>query len=325
MTNRFLTCADNLRLAITGLALLIFSIAQPFSRLRIEWASFGVPYFLIATLAAAGLAYRGLNRDKGIAAACFVMAQVLLFSNLAELDNYLGLTLHRPLIDEYLAGIDRATGIDWWAYVTWVKSNRFFGLILTCAYASSIWQLAAVILFLGFTRRFARLDRLALAFMLSGSMTIAFWVVFPNFGALPLHYSQGLPEPAFNLAMSKADALQQLALYAGPVPPLRFSDLTGLIGFPSFHTVMAALTVQALWKIPFAGMTALACNILVLLSIPADGGHHFIDMGGGFLVALVSIALADAVLRQAEYGEPRNLRARGAFLLVKRVLHLAKV
>ena len=47
------------------------------------------------------------------------------------------------------------------------------------------------------------------------------------------------------LAISKNDALQLLAFYSGPVPPLRFSDLTGLIGFPSFHTVMAFLTAQA--------------------------------------------------------------------------------
>jgi hypothetical protein len=253
------------------------------------------------------------------------MAQILLFSNLAVLDNYLGLTLHRPLVDEYLAGIDCSIGIDWWAYVNWVKFNPFFGRVLTCAYVSSLWQLAAVILFLAFTGRVARLDRLALAFMLSGSVTIAFWVVFPNFGALALHYAKGLPEPGFTLAISKNDALQLLAFYSGPVPPLRFSDLTGLIGFPSFHTVMAFLTAQAVWEIPFAGMLALACHVLVLLSIPADRGHHFIDVAGGFVVALASTALADSLLRLPEYDEPRDLRACRALLFVKRIFHLAKV
>ncbi|HMF05680.1 MAG TPA: phosphatase PAP2 family protein [Methylocella sp.] len=99
----------------------------------------------------------------------------------------------------------------------------------------------------------------------------------------------------------------------------------GLIGFPSFHTVMAFLTVQAAWKIPFAGLAALAGNILVLLAIPADGGHHFVDIAGGFFVALVSTALADAFLRQNQIAESRDLRARRAFLFVKRIWHLAKV
>ena len=206
-----------------------------------------------------------------------------------------------------------------------VKSDPFFARVLAYAYMSSLWQLAAVIMFLGFTRRFARLDRLTLAFMLSGSMTIAVWAVFPNFGALALHYAQGLPAPAFDLAVSKEEAMQLLALHADPLPPLRFSNLTGLIGFPSFHTVMVVLTVHAVWEIPIAGMLALACNILVLLSVPADGGHHFVDIAGGILVAIVSICLADALLRQTEFAEARYLRAQRALIFVKRVLHLAKV
>jgi hypothetical protein len=325
MTNPYLTSADKLRLGVIGLAWLIFLIGQLFSPLKVEWPTFALSYFLIAILAATGLACRGLTREKGFAAACFVLAQILLFSNFIVLDNYLGLALHRPLIDEYLAQIDRSMGIDWWAYVNWVKSNPFFARVLTYAYLSSLSQLAGVILFLGFTRRFARLDRLALAFMLSASMTIAFWVVFPNLGALPLHYAQGLPEPAFGLAMSRTQAMQQLALFTGPVPTLRFSNLMGIIGCPSFHTVMIVLTVYAVWELRFARMLALGCNFLVLLSIPADGGHHFIDVAGGFLVALASIALADALLRQAKPAEPRTLRARQALIFVKRVLRLAKV
>jgi hypothetical protein len=73
------------------------------------------------------------------------MAQILLFSNFAALNNYLGLELRHPLIDELLAGMDRSAGIDWWAYVTSVKSDPF-GRILTYACQSSVWQLAAAIL-----------------------------------------------------------------------------------------------------------------------------------------------------------------------------------
>jgi PAP2 superfamily len=325
MTNRYLTPGDKLRFGIIGFALLVFFVAQLLAPLPIEWISFAEPYFLIAFLAAIGLAYRGLNRDEGIAAACFVLAQIFMFVNVGVLDNYLGLALRRPLIDECLAGVEHTLGLDWWAYVNWVKSDPFFGRVLTVAYSASSWELTPAIVFLGFTRRFAYLDRVTLAFMLAGSMTIAFWVVFPNLGALPLHYAQGLPEPAFGLAMSRAEAMQQLALFAGPVPTLRFSDLMGIIGCPSFHTVMIVLTVYAVWELRFARTLAFACNFLVLLSIPADGGHHFIDVAGGFLVALASIALADALLRQAEPAEPRNLRARQALIFVKRVLRLAKV
>jgi PAP2 superfamily len=325
MTNRYLTPADKWRLGIIGFALLVFFAAQLAAPLPIEWVSFAEPYLLIAFLAALGLAYRGLIRDEGIAAACFVLAQIFMFINVGVLDNYLGLALHRPLVDEGLAAVEHTFGLDWWAYVNWIKSNEFFGRILTCAYLSSTWELTPIIVFLGFTRRFACLDRTTLAFMLAGLMTIAFWVVFPNLGALPLHYAHGMPDPTFGLAMSKAEAMQQLALFAGPVPTLRFSDLMGIIGCPSFHTVMIVLTIYAVWEFRFARMAALACNFLVLLSIPADGGHHFIDVAGGLLVAFIAIALADAFLQQTESAEPRDLRARQALTFMKRVLRLAKV
>ncbi|MBO0734789.1 MAG: phosphatase PAP2 family protein, partial [Methylocapsa sp.] len=324
MINRFLTYADKLRLGIIGLALAVLSIAQLFAPLPIEWASFGQPFFLIGALAAVGLAYRRLNRDEGIAAACFVVAQILLFSNFAVLDNYLGLALHRPLIDEFLAAADRRAGIDWWAYVNWIKSDPFFGRILAFAYISTVWQLAAAILFLGFTRRFDRLDRLTLAFMLAGAVSIGFWAIFPNLGALPLHYAHGLPGPTFTLVMSKEEAMQQLALFSGPVPVLRFSSLMGIIGCPSFHTVMAVLTVEALWPIPLAGILSLACNIVVLLSVPADGGHHFVDVGAGILVSFASLALARALLAREAGESPRHLPAWRALLLLRRVLSPAK-
>jgi membrane-associated phospholipid phosphatase len=323
--NRFLTPADKWRLWIVAVYMLVFSIAWPLTPIAVEWASFFVPYVLMGATAMTGLAYRGLKRDEGIAAACFVMAQLLLFCNFAELNNYLALELGRPPIDEFLAGIDRAAGLDWWSYVTWVKSGAVLGQVLTFAYESSLWQLVAAILFLGFTRRFERLDRLSLAFMLSGSIVIAVWAMFPNYGALALRYAQGFPEPAFYLTVSKKEAMELLALYSGTVPPLRFHDITGLIGCPSFHAVMAVLTVRALWGIPLAGVAALAGNILVLLSIPADGGHHFVDVAGGILVAFLSAVFANAIVRRTTVEQHLKLASRGALKLARQAPRFHKV
>ena len=124
-------------------------------------------------------------------------------------------------------------------------------------------------------------------------------VLFPSFGALPYHYAQGMAQPDFVLAMSKQDALELMALHSGVVPQLRFDQLTGLIGCPSFHTVMAILTVHALRRVPWAGPLTAAVSIPVFLSIPADGGHHFIDMAVGGVVAAVAIALASLAVRQS--------------------------
>jgi hypothetical protein len=275
--------------------LLVF---QPLTSVTVAPATFVLPILLIVFVGAVGLIYRGLGRDEGVGAACFTLSQLLLFSNCAALLNYIGLTLHRPLNDEFLAQADRALGIDWWAYVVWLKSDPFFAHATSLAYASSLFQFVVAILLLGFTKRFEHLDQLTLAFMIAAIVSIGTWCLFPSFGALPLRYAHGMAQPSFFLAMSKQEALGLLALHSGSVPPLRFNDLTGLIGCPSFHTVMAILTVYGLRCVPWAGPLAAVVSVLVFLSIPADGGHHFVDMAAGVVVAAASIRLANLALRQ---------------------------
>jgi hypothetical protein len=298
MPYRLLTYGDFWRIGFIAACTALFGVVAPFTSIRIEWVSLAPVFLMAALLTGVAVAYRALGRDEGIAAAVFVVAQIILYSNIAVLDNYLGLELRRPLNDAFLARADASLGLDWWAYVNWVKSNGFLGRLLTAAYLSSLPQVAVAVIVLGFTKRFDRLDRFTLAFMFASAITIALWTAFPSFGALPLHYAQGLPDPAFFLAMTKEEALKLLSLHAGPTPVLRLDELTGLIGCPSFHTALAILTVYALWGTPYAGKIAIWLNILVLASIPADGGHHFADVAVGAAVTLVGLCLADMALQR---------------------------
>lgn len=306
MPYRLLTIGDCWRLGVIIACAALFELATPYTALRIDWVTLVPIYLMAATLTGVAVAYRLLGRDEGIAAAVFVVAQVIVYSNVAVLDNYLGLELRRPLNDAFLARVDQAMGIDWWGYVVWVKSNPVVGRLLTVAYLSSLPQVAVAIIILGFGKRFDRLDRFSLAFMFSSALTIALWTAFPSFGALPLHYAQGLADPTFDLAMSKEEALKLLALHAGPTPILRLEDLTGLIGCPSFHTALAILTVYALWGTPYVGTLAVTLNVLVLASIPADGGHHFVDMALGAAITVGSLFLADIALQRKMRLAPTN-------------------
>ncbi len=302
MTRKLLTYADCWRLTIILACAGLFLGAAPLVGLRVDWASLAPVFFATALLASIGVAYRLLGRDEGIAATTIIVAQIVLYANIAVLDNYLGLELRRPGIDLDLARLDAALGFDWWGYVTWVKSFAIFGKLLTLAYQSSLPQIAVALIILGFTRRFEKLDQFSLAFMFSSALTILIWTAFPSFGALALHYSQGLPEPTFELAYSKKEALQLLALQAGPTPMLRMDEFVGMIAFPSFHTVLALLTTFALWQIRFVGKLTLALNLIVLASIPADGGHYFVDIGGAVIVTAISLYLSRLVLRAAHEG-----------------------
>jgi hypothetical protein len=303
MPFQLLTFGDRWRLGVIAASATIFGLFAPLTAMAVDWSTLIPVYLMAALLTGVAVAYRFLGRDEGIAVTVFVVAQIVVYSNVAVLDNYLGLELRRPLYDVYLAGADRALGIDWWAYVVWVKSTPVLGPLLTVAYQSSLPQVAVAIIVLGFTKRFDRLDRFTLAFMFSSAATIAIWAAFPTMGALTLHVSQGLPDPTFGLAVTKEEALKLLALHAGPTPIVRLENITGLIACPSFHTALAILTVYALWGIRYAGTIAALWNVFVLASIPADGGHHFIDLAGGAAVTFLGLYFAGAALQRKERSE----------------------
>jgi membrane-associated phospholipid phosphatase len=130
------------------------------------------------------------------------------------------------------------------------------------------------------------------AFMLSILVAIAVWTLFPSFGALPLRYAEGYPPPPFHLVMDERYVRDLIDLHAGKVPPLTPSTVNGLIGFPSVHAVWAALMIYSFWGVRWLGPVALAANILVLISTPADGGHHFIDVFAGLGLAYGALLVA---------------------------------
>ena len=279
-------------IAIVVAVWLVLLAVHPFSSIAIDWASFLPVVGISAAVAGIWAVYARLRPDPRLAASARAALLVIVFSLGAALLNYHGFDLHRPLVDAELASIDRALGLDWWGFVVAVKSNAVVSTVLKLAYLSSLGQIVAVILILGVVGRVRRLDRFVVAFMVGALISVAVWCVHPSFGALPLAYARGMTDAPFDLAMEPTYARALLAHHAGDIPTLRFDRLVGLIGCPSFHTVMAALTVWALRDLRVVGAITVAVNLLVVAAVPADGGHHFVDAFAGLAVAVVAIVVA---------------------------------
>jgi membrane-associated phospholipid phosphatase len=113
----------------------------------------------------------------------------------------------------------------------------------------------------------------------------------------------------FQLAISRDEALKVYALWRDGAANIRFDEVLGLIGAPSFHTVMALLTVRSLWGVRWIGPISLIANGLVLLAVPADGGHHFIDAIAGAAVAVAAVLAARRLLRPCADREMSAFRA----------------
>ncbi|NLH82516.1 MAG: hypothetical protein GX458_16970 [Phyllobacteriaceae bacterium] len=283
-------------IAIVVAVWLTLVAVHPFSSITIDWASFLPVVAISGAVVGIWAVYARLRPDPRLAATAKAAFLVIVFSLATALLNYHGFDLHRPLVDGELAAIDRALGLDWWGFVVAVKSNAVVSTVFKLAYLSSLGQIAAVILILGAIGRVRRLERFVVAFMVGALISVAVWCVYPSFGALPHAYAGGMADAPFDLAMDPAYARSLLAHHAGDVPTLRFDRLIGLIGCPSFHTVMAITTVWAVRDVRFVGPVALVLNLVVVAAVPADGGHHFVDAFAGIGVAVLAIAAARALV-----------------------------
>jgi hypothetical protein len=288
--------------AVFGLVIVLaiaLAVALPFSGYSIVWASMLPTLGAALALIAVAVIYRTVRPSPRIAAMCMGTAALLLFSMLTALLNYFAVRLGRPLIDATLAGWDRALGIDWPGLVAAMQAMPWVKLTLSLAYVTTLPQIAIVVVILALSGRLERLSHFMLAFCLAALLTVAFWAIFPSFGAFA-HYWQADPSLSDRgLIVDAPYARELLALRSGTIDTLSIDELTGLIAFPSFHTAIAVLAAYYLWPVRFAGIAALILNILVVLSVPIDGGHHVVDVPAGILTALAGVVLASLWLRGA--------------------------
>ena len=114
--------------------------------------------------------------------------------------------------------------------------------------------------------------QLLIALVISLVATLATAGLLPSIGPIAAY---GLEAPTSGTVSILRTAPDALAL-----------PYAGIVAFPSFHTALAILFTYACRGYPLLFVAALACNFLVVLSIPLCGDHYFVDiLGGGIIVA----------------------------------------
>ncbi|WP_165405695.1 phosphatase PAP2 family protein [Bradyrhizobium genosp. SA-3] len=66
-------------------------------------------------------------------------------------------------------------------------------------------------------------------------------------------------------------------------------QLGPLLTFPSFHAVSAVLYMWVLWPIRWVRGIGVLWNGVMLAATPIGGGHYFVDVFAGVVVAIASI------------------------------------
>jgi hypothetical protein len=254
---------------------------------------------MIAPLGAAAAFYGLVRREAALSAMLACATFLIVFPAGASLLSYLLVTVAGPRIDSVLAAADRSIGFDWPGLMALVARYPFANTLLGYAYVSVMPQTVILLLLLGWRQKIAELYRLSLALAVGALITLAVWTAFPSFGAFSVYT---LPDAVAGklglvLGFDYGRVLVQM-LQNGPgfISP---ADLRGLVGFPSYHTQQALLLTWYARSIGALRWPAILLNLIVLVSIPIQGGHHLMDMFGGVAVTVLSVLLAGWIVTLA--------------------------
>lgn len=296
---------------VLRLQLILLAIVASLATVDFIWASgghfdfdargYGGIALLTAIFAAAGMFYDRVRKEDRLAAMLIGTSFLLGMSAGFSLLNYLLLTVAGHRIDLPLAAVDRAIGFDWPALMALASQHPLVAVIMQLAYISVLPQIAVLVAMLGLLGRHERIYSLCLALSAGAAMCIAVWTVAPSFGAfsvyeLPPNVARHLP-----LALDGHYAKSLVSLLAHGPGHISPTDAKGLIGFPSFHAVMALFVVWHAREIAVVRWFVLSLNSIVLIATPIQGGHHVVDVIAGFAVAALAVLFANRVVRHAAH------------------------
>jgi PAP2 superfamily len=243
----------------------------------------------LAMLAAVGFFFDYTGRARQVSDAAHYCALWISFAVVLELYSYVVATLRMPMWDLQFARADAALGFNWSAGFDWITTSGWtLRYIFEHAYNSMIIQIFASIAFFALIKRPDRNRELLWIGILSALITITLSGLFPAVGP----YGKG-GMPAWSAVL--------LTIRDGSLSKFALANMTGIVAFPSFHTVIAILLVYV-HRPPLRSFVPVAIlNALMLVAIPFAGHHYLVDMIAGVAVATVSILIVQAAMR------PRSL------------------
>lgn len=188
--------------------------------------------------------------------------------------------------DSYLIAADEMLGFDWLSLWNFVLSHPGIEFLSLVSYKSIAWQPAVVVIYLVLLKHQAHAYRFLAAMIVALTLTDALLVIVPAKSAA-IHL---LGESYASLPKAGIVHVPIIeGLRSGSIDVVSAQSLHGLITFPSFHVAAAVLFIWAAWPIAWLRVPAAFLNVAMMGSSLVHGGHYFIDLIGGLMVATVAV------------------------------------
>jgi membrane-associated phospholipid phosphatase len=226
---------------------------------------------------------------------------LVLFTNAVSILSFI-LTgiLPLPRWDEALATADHALGLNWLDMYQWLTRYPAIEASARAVYGS----LGPEMLMLFFALELLGHHNQARAFLrwfiVSVIAALGIGTLTPAAGAF-VYYD--LP-----VASTTAYVSQWADLRNGALRTINPFDNQGLVVFPSFHATLAVLCACAATPLRILRYPLLALNLLIILSSPAMGGHYFIDIIAGIILAALTVSLPGYILSGIRRRSKKTIR-----------------
>lgn len=244
-------------------------------------------------LLAAGVFYETRRREPRLAAMLLGGAFLVIFSAGASLMNSFLLIVAGPNSDAFFDRLDRGLGFHWYDMAVAVARHPLLNQLFFVCYNLVLPEIALLLVALAIWGRVANVYRFCASLALGALVTIAIWTVAPAFGAMALYVLPPDVHPI--LSMTGETGRAQIALlHDGPGLVVPDALHGSLIGFPSYHCVLALLVSRYGWELKRLRWPLLLLNAVVVVSTPVQGGHHLMDVLGAIPVTALALWITRA-------------------------------
>lgn len=193
-----------------------------------------------------------------------------------------------PLVDGGLARIDAGMHFHTVNVVHWVANLPRARRALIIAYDLLGLLVIAALMVPPFARRALASRRYVLAVLFAAILTAALFALWPAAGPWTVE--------GFAPSKDQAEVIGALTLLKSG-QPLPEGTKSAVVAFPSFHVVLAVLSVVALWDLRWIRWFAFILGTLICISTITTGWHYGIDVIGGLAVSYLAQEIACALVK----------------------------
>ena len=253
------------------------------------------------------------SRDEGVLFFYHlsVFLEGLLFIRLAliflPIFNHLTMSVSIfPYTDEWLMQADHILLLPWESYFTLIAGSPFLSMLFVVFYMSFSVVCLAVFLGLLALSRIVSARFFLMNFLITALICVTAGMFFPAEGAVA--YMIKSPELLANFQTPPGVYhIPYLQMLRGTEPVvLHLNNLPGLVTFPSFHTAGGIVIAWSCRRTPLF-WPAFVYTLLMIAAIPVIGGHYFVDLLAGGLVAITVLFYSQRLPHYRELGKKMDV------------------